>query len=404
MLTLSVILIALPFAMFVYAYFGYPLLLWLATRFSKRDAARYSSMPDTVRGAASAGDPEDEREWPCITITVPAHNEERRIRSTIESLLAIDYPASRRQILIASDASSDGTDDIVREFASSGVELLRVEPRGGKTNAENHAGSVIRGEIVVNTDASIRILPHSVKALVRAFRDPSVGVASGRDISVGDEEREGNRGESGYVGYEMWVRSLETRLGSIVGASGCCYAARAAIQRVALPGDLARDFASALIAREMKLRAVSVFEATCTVPRTTSLRAEMRRKVRTMAQGLETLWHFRALMNPLREGAFALMLISHKLCRWLVYLTIPLALLGLVVLGVHSPAAFALLALVVLGWLVGVAALRWPEARRIPLPIALAGFAVASNTAGMLAWLKVFRRQRMPTWEPTRRP
>jgi cellulose synthase/poly-beta-1,6-N-acetylglucosamine synthase-like glycosyltransferase len=405
MMTLSVILIALPFVMFVYAYFGYPFMLWFATRMAGVAPAKANRAGggDSAPGlAGGAGD--DEAEWPHITIAVPAYNEERRIRSTIESLLAIDYPPDRRQILIASDASSDSTDAIVREFESRGVELLRVESRGGKTNAENRAASVIRGEIVVNTDASIRILPHSVKSLVRAFRDPSVGVASGRDISVGDEQREGNRGESGYVGYEMWVRSLETSLGSIVGASGCCYAARAEIQRVTLPGDLARDFASALIAREMKLRAVSVSEATCTVPRTTSLKAEMRRKVRTMAQGLETLWHFRSLMNPFREGAFALMLISHKLSRWLVYLTIPLALAGLVLLGVQWPRAFVLLALVIVGWLIGAAALRWPEARRIPLPLALAGFAVASNTAGMLAWLKVLRRQRMPTWEPTRRP
>jgi cellulose synthase/poly-beta-1,6-N-acetylglucosamine synthase-like glycosyltransferase len=403
MLTLAVILIVLPVAMFIYAYFGYPLFLWLATRLAKSSPGEWAALSTAVPESAG-GEASDDSDWPFITITVPAYNEERRIRSTIESLLAIDYPSERRQILIASDASSDGTDAIVREFAEHGVELLRVEPRGGKTNAENRAGPVIRGEIVVNTDASIRILPHSVKSLVRAFRDPTVGVASGRDISVGDEKREGNRGESGYVGYEMWVRSLETRLGSIVGASGCCYAARAEIQRVTLPGDLARDFASALIARQLNLRAVSVSEATCTVPRTTSLRAEMRRKVRTMAQGLETLWHFRSLMNPFREGGFALMLISHKLCRWLVYLTIPLSLLGLILLGVRVPAAFALLALVLLGWLIGAIALRWPEARRIPLPLALAGFAVASNTAGMLAWLKVFRRQRMPTWEPTRRP
>ncbi len=403
MLTLAVILIVLPVAMFVYAYFGYPLFLWLATKVAKSRPGEGAALTTTAKESAG-GEASDDCDWPFITITVPAYNEERRIRSTIESLLAIDYPSERRQILIASDASCDGTDAIVCEFAEHGVELLRVEPRGGKTNAENSAGPVIRGEIVVNTDASIRILPHSVKSLVRAFRDPTVGVASGRDISVGDEKREGNRGESGYVGYAMWVRSLETRLGSIVGASGCCYAARAEIQRVTLPGDLARDFASALIARQLNLRAVSVAEATCTVPRTTSLRAEMRRKVRTMAQGLETLWYFRSLMNPLREGGFALMLISHKLCRWLVYLTVPLSLLGLVLLGMRVPAAFALLALVILGWLIGAIALRWPEARRIPLPLALAGFAVASNTAGMLAWLKVFRRQRMPTWEPTRRP
>jgi cellulose synthase/poly-beta-1,6-N-acetylglucosamine synthase-like glycosyltransferase len=398
MMPLAIVLVALPFAIFLYAYIGYPLLLWIITRAGAPGAR------DVEGGGELGTETEDPAAWPFITITVPAHNEEQRIRATVESLLAIDYPASRRQILIASDASSDGTDAIVGEFADRGVELLRVEPRGGKTNAENRAAAAIRGEIVVNTDASIRVLPHSVKALVRAFRDPGVGVASGRDISTGDEALEDNRGESGYVGYEMWVRSLETRLGSIVGASGCCYAARVAVQRVPLPGDLARDFASALIARQMGLRAVSVSEATCLVPRTASLRAEMRRKMRTMAQGLETLWYFRSLMNPMRHAGFALMLISHKLCRWLVYLTVPAALVGLAVVGVRAPAAFGVLALIALGWLVGIMALRWPAARRVPLPIALAGFVVVSNAAGILAWLKVLRRQRMAAWEPTRRP
>ncbi|HEX6535559.1 MAG TPA: glycosyltransferase [Gemmatimonadaceae bacterium] len=387
MTTLAIILVALPFATFAAAYLVYPALLWIASR-----------------GAPPPEAPADPGTWPFITIAVPAYNEERRIRQLLESLLAIDYPADRRQILIASDASTDGTDAIVREYADRGVELFRVPQRGGKTNAENRAAAAVRGEIVVNTDASIRILPHSVKALVRAFGDPSVGVASGRDISVGDEEREGNRGESGYVGYEMWVRSLETRLGSIVGASGCCYAARASIQREWLPEDLARDFASALIARQQGLRAVSVDAATCVVPRTASLRAELRRKVRTMAQGLETLRHFRALMNPFRHGAFALMLISHKLCRWLVYLTLPAALVGLLLLAPREPVALGVVVLFALGVMAGVAALRWPAERRVPLPIALAGFVLASNVAGMLAWLKVLRRQRMPTWEPTRRP
>lgn len=390
---LALLLIATPVAIFAYAYIIYPLILWLVARVIPERPA--------LRGADR-----DPPEWPFITIAVPAYNEERRIRATIESLLAIDYPAERRQILIASDASTDGTDAIVAEFADRGVELFRVEPRGGKTNAENRAAAAIRGTIVVNTDASIRILPHSVKALVRALQDSTIGVASGRDISVGDEAREGNRGggESGYVGYEMAVRALETRLGSIVGASGCCYAARVEIQRVQLPGDLARDFASALIARQHGLRAVSVAEATCVVPRTASLEAEMRRKVRTMAQGLETLWHFRALMNPFRHGRFALMLISHKLCRWLVYLTLPLMFVGLLLASASAPSALLLLALVVAGVAAGVAAIRWPEARRVPLPIALAGFVLATNVAGMLAWLKVLRRQRMPTWEPTRRP
>lgn len=387
MLVLAVVLMLLPVVLFGYAYLAYPLVLWLAAR--------------SRRPAAAAGDP---AEWPMLTITVPAYNEARRIRATIESLLATDYPPERRQILIASDASTDGTDDIVREYAGRGVELYRVPVRGGKTNAENLSSAAIRGAIVLNTDASIRVLPQSVKALVRALADPGVGVASGRDVSVGDEDREGNRGESGYVGYEMWVRALETRLGSIVGASGCCYAVRREIQAVSLPGDLARDFASALIARQRGLRAVSVPEAACIVPRTATLRAELRRKVRTMAQGLETLRHFAPLMDPIRFGPFALMLLSHKLCRWLVSLALPLGLAGLVLAAARERWAALLLVLVGLGSAAGWAALSWPAARRLPRPLALAGFVLVANTAGVLAWLKVMRRERIPVWEPTRRP
>ncbi len=379
------ILIALPVVTFGWAYAGYPAVLWAASRFR----APLPPRPDPA-------------EWPSISITVPAYNEAARIRGTIESLLAIDYPPDRRQILIVSDASTDDTDRIVAEYAARGVELFRAPQRGGKTAAENAASSALTGEIVVNTDASIRIQPHSVKALVRAFQDPTIGVASGRDISVGDES-EGNRGESGYVGYEMWVRDLETRLGGIVGASGCCYAARAEIQRTVLRDDLARDFASTLIARRHGLRAVSVREATCVVPRTSSLRAETRRKARTMAQGLETLRYGASLMNPWKHGAFAIALASHKLARWLVYVTAPLAVIGIAWLATESRVALVLFAALIVGFAAGVLAMRWPPLRRVPLPFAIAGFALASTLGGLQAWMLALRQRRLPMWEPTRR-
>jgi cellulose synthase/poly-beta-1,6-N-acetylglucosamine synthase-like glycosyltransferase len=379
------VLIALPVAIFGWAYAGYPAVLWMVSRFKAPRAM-----------------PPEPLSWPMISITVPAYNEAARIRSTIESLLAIDYPADRRQILIVSDSSTDDTDRIVAEYADRGVELYRVPRRGGKTAAENAAAAVLRGEIVVNTDASIRIERHSVKALIRAFQDPTIGVASGRDISVGAES-EGNRGESGYVGYEMWVRDLETRLGGIVGASGCCYAARAQIQRTVLRDDLARDFASALIARRLGLRAVSVNEATAVVPRTPSLRAETKRKARTMAQGLETLRYGASLMNPFRHGAFAIALASHKLARWLVYLSAPLAIIGIAWLALSSRVALALFVAMAAGVAMGFTAMRWPAGRRVPLPFALAGFALASTLGGLRAWMLAIRRKRLPMWEPTRR-
>lgn len=379
-------LLLLPIAIGGYAYVGYPLLLALIARTRRR------------RPQPSAA------EWPSITITVPCYNEAKSIRTTLESLLALDYPADRRQIIVISDASTDGTDDVVRSMADRGVELIRLESRRGKSAAENAAGPAARGAIVINTDATIRIQPHALKALVRAFFDPEVGVASGRDVSVGaTPDATSASGESGYVGYEMTVRALETRVGSIVGASGCFYGIRRSLYESQFPESLSRDFASALIAREHGYRAVSVDEAVCLVPRTGSLQSEYRRKIRTMARGLQTLWYKRALLNPFRYGSFAWMLFSHKLCRWLVYPALPLAALALLVHSLHSPWWTALLVTAIVGIVLGLIGMRWPAGRRAPKLLTIAGFAVASNVAGMLAWLQVLRNKRAAVWEPTRR-
>jgi cellulose synthase/poly-beta-1,6-N-acetylglucosamine synthase-like glycosyltransferase len=384
---LPLILIGIPATLFLYAYVLYPVALKLIAAF-KPSPRRF-------------GDPV---EWPTISISVPAYNEERSIRETLESLLRIDYPADRRQILVISDASTDGTDAIVREFSDRGVELLRLPARAGKTAAENAAVENWRGEIVVNTDATIRIPPTSLKPLIRAFQDPTIGVASGRDISVGRAEAEASQGESGYVNYEMRLRSLETRVGSIVGASGCFYAIRRHLVNALFPEALSRDFAAPLLARERGFRTVSIDDAVCLVPRTSSLQGEFRRKTRTMARGLETLWYKRGLMNPLRHGAFAWMLISHKLCRWLVHLALPLALAGLVLLAPTYDAALAALLLAGLVLAAGTLALRWPATRRTPALLGLAGFIVAVNVAALVAWAKAVRGERNPVWEPTRRP
>jgi cellulose synthase/poly-beta-1,6-N-acetylglucosamine synthase-like glycosyltransferase len=383
---LEVALVLLPGLLFGYAYLAYPALL---------------KAVGSARPAPPV--PGDPVEWPFVTIVLPAYNEEHAIRRTIDSLLGLDYPADRRQILVLSDASTDGTDNVVRDYASRGVELFRLPVRGGKTAAENAALPLIRGEIVVNTDATIRILPDALKPLIRVFLDPTVGVASGRDVSVGDITGEASGGESGYVGYEMWVRGLETRAGTIVGASGCFYAIRRHLHQIQVPPALSRDFASALTAREHDLRAVSVDAAVCLVPRTTSLMREFRRKIRTMARGLATLWYKRHLLNPFRYGLFAWMLWSHKLVRWLVFLAAPLALVSLVSLSPGYMAARVLLLVTVLGFGAGAVAMKMPEGTRLPRLVALCGFGLASLLAGVLAWKRLFRGELSAIWEPTRR-
>jgi glycosyltransferase involved in cell wall biosynthesis len=386
MFAFAAMLVAAPLVIALYAYLGYPMILWVAAK------ARRNSVP-----AAPT------TEWPQVTITVPVYNAASSIRSTLDGILDLDYERSKLQVLVISDGSTDDTDEIVRSLRSRGVELLRLPERRGKTVAENTALAAARGQILVNVDSTILLTPMSLKRLVRVFDDPTIGVASGRDVSTGEAGREGTRAESDYVGYEMWIRDLETQLGSIVGASGCFYGARRCIHAKPLPPELSWDFASALNARLQGYRSVSVNDAICIVPRAREIRSELTRKARTMARGLGTLFYFRELLNPFSYGSFAFMLISHKLLRWLPYLLAPVAYVALCYLAVQSVGARVILGIASAGLAAGLIGIRRGDSS-LPKPLALAGFLVAVCLAGFLAWIAAFRNAQLAIWEPTRRP
>lgn len=382
---MTLIVLAACLGWVVYTYVVYPLVLTMAA------AGRRELVQD-----------DDQAEWPRISISMPAYNEAATIRQTLGALLALDYPADRRQIVVVSDASSDGTDDIVREYSARGVELVTMRSRSGKTAAENAAARVLTGEIVINTDATISIAPDAVKKLVRQFTDPTVGVASGRDVSVAAGEATANVGESGYVGYDMTIRSLETRVGTIVGASGCFYAIRLPLHRAHLPESLSRDFASALIAREHGYRSVSVDDAICYVPRTGSIQQEYRRKVRTMTRGIATLWHKRHLLNPMRHPLFSWMLFSHKVCRWLAPWPGLIAFGVLSAMSLHHAWAAVASTVGLVGIVIGVWGWLSPAARRIRV-VSLCAYFLAGNVAAMHALIRALRGASNPVWEPTRR-
>ncbi|HYC49924.1 MAG TPA: glycosyltransferase, partial [Gemmatimonadaceae bacterium] len=352
MLIAGAILLSLPFVLGLYAYLLYPALLRIV-------ASRRSQRSVRLGAAPGAG------AQPLVTIVVPAYNEAHQIGETIQALLAQDYPGERRQILVLSDASTDRTDDIVLEFAGQGVELLRLPGRSGKTAAENASLPLIRGSIVINTDASVRLHPSAVRLLVEAMADPTVGVASTRDVSVASTYA-ANRAEGSYVGYEMGIRALETASGGIVGASGSGYAIRTELHRVRVRDDLSRDFSSALTAERHGFRAISVEAAICYVPRSQSLRREYRRKVRTISRGMETLYFNRELLNPITHGAFAWKLWSHKVCRWLVPISGVPAALGVILVSVAVPAASGALLVVATLAALAVAGATWPDERAVP--------------------------------------
>ena len=160
---------------------------------------------------------------PRVTVVIAAFNEEQEIERTVLNKLAQDYPAESLDVLVVSDGSSDRTDEIVEGLArlSEGrLRLLRQEPRQGKTQAVNLALRHVTADIVVFSDANSIYAPNTLRVLVRNFEDSSVGYVTGQMIYNNDATAGIGEGSGSYMSYENVLRSLETRIGSVVGVDG----------------------------------------------------------------------------------------------------------------------------------------------------------------------------------------
>jgi glycosyltransferase involved in cell wall biosynthesis len=374
------VLFAVALLAVVYAYAAYPLILWGLTKIRSRRP--------------------DKREiFPSVSIVVAARNEADKIRRKIEHTLALDYPKDRLEILVASDASDDGTDDIVKEFVGRGVHLVRAAERRGKEHVQGLALSVATGEIVVMTDAATILEPDALTQLVQNFADPSIGAVSSEDVVV---DAAGNpTGEGLYVRYEMLVRRLESDFHSLVGLSGSCFAIRRRLC-ASWPSHLASDFMGALHTARGGCRAVADASARGRFAAVGSPGAEMRRRIRTFLRGITVLMANVDLLNPFRYGRFAFQLASHKLARFLV----PLLLLSMLVIsGLASGDGLlrALFWLQLVFYAVGTVGGSVPFLQRNGL-VRVAHYFTMVQWAMLVAWVKYLSGQQQVTWEPSRRP
>jgi hypothetical protein len=362
-----------------YAYAGYPLALCVLARFSGRQVAR---APIT----------------PAVSFIITARNEAARIRSKIENTLALDYPRDRLEIIVASDHSEDQTDAIVSEFADRNVRLVRSPERGGKEFAQSLAIDAARGEVLVFSDAATRLDPSGVTRIVENFADPTIGCVSSVDRVLGTAGAP--NGEGAYVRYEMLLRSLESKVGSVVGLSGSFFAARRAVCSP-WPTDLPSDFNTLLNTLRLGMRGVSDPTAVGSYADLGDAKAEHARKVRTVSRGLRSVGRNLHLLNPFRYGLAAWQLFSHKVCRWLV----PLALAGLFAanLGLAFASPLYAGAAIAQACFYAVAAYGMTRPDSVGGPVRIAAFFVLVNLSILQAWGNVFRGQRAVTWEPSRR-
>ena len=336
-----------------------------------------------------------------VSVIVTVHNGAGSIREKLENLLHQDHPFGPLELVVADDGSDDGTDRIVREeFGTRGVRLVRLERRGGKERAQKEAIAKSSGEILVFTDVGTRLDKHGIATIVRSFADPGVGAVSSEDRLLGADGAT-TEGEGGYVGYEMGLRRLESKVGSLVGLSGSFFAARRAVC-ADFSDRLASDFRTALRAVRLGLRAVVDEQAIGHYRDVARGTREFDRKVRTVIRGMTVLFAEASLLNPLRYGLFSWQLASHKLARWLVPFAMLAALGASAALASGSRFFAGALVLQVAGYLVAIVTVVLPAA--VPVgPLRGLRYLVEVNAAIVVAWARYLQGERIVTWRPSTR-
>jgi cellulose synthase/poly-beta-1,6-N-acetylglucosamine synthase-like glycosyltransferase len=363
----------------LYAYAGYPAVLWVWTRLWSRPVQRGRIRPP-------------------ITVIVAARNEADKIRDKIQNTLALDYPLSLLEVIVASDASDDGTDEIVRQHAAQGVRLVRSPQRGGKEYAQGLAVAVAKGDIVVFTDAATLLEGDALKRLVENFTDPAVGAVSTEDLLL--DSAEAPTGEGLYVKYEMWVRRLESRFYGLVGLSGSCFAIRKELCSSWSP-SLASDFMAALRSARRGYRSIVDPSVRGRFPTVVSARQEIQRKIRTFLRGIAVLMANLDMMNPFMFGRFAFQLASHKMMRFIVPFLLLTSLISTGFLMDDRPFQLffwvqgGVYALGIIGGLV-------PRLQRNRYIRAMAYF-VLVQWAMLTAWWKFLQGEQQVVWEPSKR-
>ncbi len=334
-----------------------------------------------------------------IAVVIAARNEAGKIAEKLQNTLALAAPGVHVEVIVASDASDDATDDIVRSYATRGIRLARSPTRKGKEFAQEVAIGSTDADIIVFTDAGTILPVDALRPLLTAFEDPTIGAVSSVDRFVTDDGR--LQGEGAYVRYEMWLRDLETRFHSLVGLSGSFFAAR---HRVCERWDnrVPSDFGTALACAEIGLRAVSDRKVVGYYKNISDSRKEYQRKVRTVTRGMNALRLRRAVLNPFRYGRFSFEVFSHKLMRWATpwFLIGALCMSGLLA---RSSVIFGVIfALQILFYLLPVASRIAPGLLKIGF-LRIGAYFVEVNVAILHATLLTLSGRTILTWEPSKR-
>jgi cellulose synthase/poly-beta-1,6-N-acetylglucosamine synthase-like glycosyltransferase len=369
-------------ALIGFVYVGYPILMFLLSRLYGHPVFRATIKPR-------------------VSMIIAARNEEDSIAGKLENALSLDYPEDKLEIVVASDDSTDRTDEIVRSFAGRGVILQRQEERQGKTRAQHRAVSVSNGEILIFSDATTIYEPDVVNKIVRNFADPRVGCVAGQLVYLADKSSAVGTGCRSYWGYEKQLKEWESSFNSLIGVSGCLYAVRRSCH-AKLASDMIDDF---VIATEIHLQGLrTVYEPEAISKEDTNHRTkdEIRMRVRVIEQTMNALYNYREILKLRKHGQFAFQLLCHKVLRYFVPVLLLVALISNWFAWHDDNIWKYTFILQAAGYTTAIAGWIGDRLRVKMGPIALPYYFVLVNIATAAAFIKFMRGEAHVIWEPVR--
>jgi cellulose synthase/poly-beta-1,6-N-acetylglucosamine synthase-like glycosyltransferase len=364
-------------AIVLYVWIGYPLLVSILALIFKRK-------PTSVEPSTD----------PFVSVIIPVHDEELKIASKLEDCLELLYPNEKLEIIVASDGSTDRTDEVVRGFIArdSRIRWLHSDRRVGKSGIQNLAAERARGDVLFFTDANTAMPPGVLRALVDHLSEPRVGLVTAT-VFFGHPKDAVEKGQGFYWRYELFLRSAESDLGILATGSGQALLIRRELFRP-LPTCYGDDCIMPLDVRLQGYRVLQDPKATVFDAMPHSIEGELRTRIRMTARNWTGTLSRPALLNPLRFPFTALSLISHKLLRWLTPFFLVLILLCNTQLALDGRFTTAWLLQIMFYLCASVGWLLTQKQR----PAWFFGYAFSfclANLGFLLGMLKAFRGQRI---------
>jgi cellulose synthase/poly-beta-1,6-N-acetylglucosamine synthase-like glycosyltransferase len=342
---------------------------------------------------------------PFVSVLMAVHNEEKVIRKKIKTLFSSDYPGDRIEVLVGSDSSDDGTNEILNELKKSlsTLKVIFFSDRIGKPAVINRLSAETKGEILIITDANVFPVRNCIRTLIRNFTDKSVGLTDSRLVNTGIKKDGISLPEVAYISIESKLKNIEGRLwGKMMGPFGGFYAVRRDSYEPNSGNILADDFRICMNVIRKGQKAISDTEAIVYEDVSNNLRDEFYRKVRISAGNFQNLRHFSfLLLKPFSIWSFCF--ISHKLIRWITPFLWFIVIVTNILL-INNSFFFLLLFLLQLIFLLLPAFDMFLKKFNIHLvPLRFFTHLYFMNIALFAGFIKYLRGIRSGAWPPTKR-